>query len=566
MGYVAEIKAAETSAGFTMALQMISPVGEQKATRGLLRIAIVLDSYNVSAWIASVIDDLLGTDFLDVAAVVFWPEDKPESNSSSGDWLFRKYAEWDAKSKRSDDHPLRTVNISARLAGIAPERVAEADALERLPGCDLDVLIWLASKPPEAALKRLARFGVWQYRHREPAHFWEIYETNPVTRSVLEVLHEESDAPQVIDEAHSATAQGWSWQQNQSVPYQRAATFMVRSLRRLQEGKSQGLQALSRPVQAVDEIARFERTPTNIQVAGFLFRNAARTVSRRIRYAHKESHWFVAYRTDRSKFVSNGEELDLHGFQEIRAPDGHFYADPFVIKWQGRNCLFVEDYPFAERKGCISVIEMRSDGTISEAERVLDLPYHLSYPFVLEHEGALYMIPETLGAGRIELYRAADVLGKWELVKVLKEDVRAVDTTLWMEDGRFYFFTNLSERGATVNDDLYLFYADDLLGEWTAHPGNPLVTDVRRSRGAGKLFWRNGKLIRPAQDCSVRYGYACQLNEVEVLSPTEYRERPVERIEPNWAPGLIGTHTINSNEDFELNAGQVYGKRYPAKE
>ncbi len=273
----------------------------------------------------------------------------------------------------------------------------------------------------------------------------------------------------------------------------------------------------------------------------------------------------MAYRTDRSKFLSRTEEIDLGGFRNIRAPAGHFYADPFVIQWNGRNYLFVEDYVFEKQRGCISVMEIGTDGVIGEAERVLDLPYHLSYPFVFEHEGALWMIPETLGAGRIELYRASAGAMKWEFVKSLRDGVQAVDTTLWRENGRFYFFTNIAERGSTVNDELFLFHSDSLLGEWNAHPRNPICTDVRRSRGAGKLFRRKGKLIRPAQDCSVRYGYACQLNEIEVLTTTEYRERPAGRIEPDWHRGLIGTHTINSNEEIEVIDGQVYRRKYAGK-
>ncbi len=400
---------------------------------------------------------------------------------------------------------------------------------------------------------------MWFFRQREAAYFWEIYEGNPVTRCALEVLREGVDAPEVIEDAFSATVQGWSWQQNRNVPYWRASGFVLRALHRLRDGHWQP--ASNRARSAEPPGGR----PTNFQVARFLLRNAARTVSRRIRYRNKESHWFVAYRTDRSKFVCDSEELDLSGFRTIPAPEGHFYADPFVIEWQSRNYLFVEDYLFAEGRGCISVIEIGPNGAMSEAERVLDLPYHLSYPFVFEHEGALYMIPETLGAKRIDLYRAADGPMRWELVKTLKEGVEAVDTTLWIENEVFYFFTNIAGRGATVNDDLYLFCADDLMGEWKPHPANPIVTDVRRSRGAGKLFRRKGKLIRPAQDCSVRYGYACQLNDVEVLTEVEYRERPLVRIEPDWAPGLIGTHTINSNEDFEVIDGQVYGKRYTGK-
>ena len=545
-----------------MALKMKPPTGGRKAAEGALRIAIVLDSYNVSAWITAVIDDLLGANFLDVAAVVVLPPKTEGPNGSFQHWLFRKYAAWDAGSKRTLDDPLHIVDAAGRFTSASEAGIPQYDSVEQLVDSALDVLIWLASREPEPAARTIARHGVWLYQQREPAHFWEIYESNPVTRSALEVLHEGADAGQVVYDAYSATVQGWSWEQNHTVPYRRASGFMLRSLRRLHECDGKGLRLIDQPLDTTERASAGSEAPSNMQVAGFLLRNAVRTVSRRVRYAGKESHWFVAYRSDRSKFISNSEGLDLRGFREIPAPDGHFYADPFLTKWQGRNYLFVEDYLFAERRGCISVMEIAKGGAISEAQRVLDLPYHLSYPFIFEHGGELFMIPETLAAGRIDLYRAAGGVTRWEFVKTLRENVDAVDTTLWIDEGCFYFFTNIAERGATVNDDLYLFHADDLLGDWKPHPWNPIVTDVRSSRGAGKLFRRNGKLMRPSQDCSVRYGYACQLSEIEILTTTEYRERPITRIEPDWAQGLIGTHTINSNEDFEVIDGQVYGKRY----
>ena len=519
-----------------------------------LRVGVVLDSYdNVSAWIARVIEDLTGADFLQIVVKVIASHEK---SPKTGSWLFRKYAEWDGRRAASAQDPLRLVDVSGLLVDIP------AAGVDRLLAYNLDVLIWLASSEPDGAACRVARFGLWHYRHGDQAsaYFNEIYDRRPVTRSALEVL--QGDHAALVYEGVSSTEQGWSWRQNQTVPYWRASTFLLRGLRQLHENEC--LPALERRVE--NAVGALGEMPSNLQMAGFFIRNAARTVTRRMRYSNKESYWFVAYRTDQSKFLSRTEEMDLRGFRKIRAPEDHFYADPFVIEWNGRNYLFVEDYLFEKQRGCISVMEMGTDGVTSEAERVLDLPYHLSYPFVFEHEGGLWMIPETLGAGRIELYRARDGLTKWEFVKSLKDGVQAVDTTLWMENGRFYFFTNIAERGSTVNDELFLFYSDDLLGEWTAHPRNPICTDVRRSRGAGKLFRRNGKLIRPAQDCSVRYGYACQLNEIEVLSPAEYRERPVGRIEPDWSPGLIGTHTINSNDEMEVIDGQVYGRRYSAKQ
>ena len=43
---------------------------------------------------------------------------------------------------------------------------------------------------------------------------------------------------------------------------------------------------------------------------------------------------------------------------------------------------------------------------------------------------------------------------------------------------------------------------------------------------------KNGLLYRPAQDCSVRYGYATVVHQIERLSRTEFREHEVARIEP----------------------------------
>jgi hypothetical protein len=260
--------------------------------------------------------------------------------------------------------------------------------------------------------------------------------------------------------------------------------------------------------------------------------------------------------------VARTGQFRKDGLQVVEPPKGSFLADPFVIASGGKTYVFIEEYPYREGKGVISVLEVGSDGRMGTAQRVLERPYHLSYPFVFEHDGSIYMIPETMGSRRIELYRATAFPAGWELVHVLKEDIDAVDTTLWIRDGIYYFFTNIAETGTTPNDLLYLYLSDSLFGEWMPHPANPICADVRSSRNAGCLFLRENKLIRPAQDCSLRYGYACQLNEVETLSPTEYRERPVGRIEPDWYPGLIGTHTINSNETIEVVDGQIYRSRY----
>jgi hypothetical protein len=519
-----------------------------------LHVAVVLDSLKAPAWVALVIKEIQGADFADLAQVVIDSE-APRGQQEASNPLFQRYMAWDVARQGSKLDPLFEVDLSNELADIPLVNGASICA---------DVVLWLSSRQPGEVPPEAARFGVWVYRTGEPAGFWELYHREPVTSSCLAVLDGSATPVAIISEQFTATEMGWSVTRNRAVSYWKASALILKSLRQLYENPAALVKSANNGRPPVESPPR--TPPNHIHMVRFFLQNATRTIYRNLRYAGRDAYWFVAWRKNREKFVSQAETFHPEGFTAIPAPEGHFYADPFVLENQGRNFIFFEDYLYRERKGVISVLEIDENGQTGETHCVLERPYHLSYPFVFEHEGEIYMIPETFDAHQIELYRASCFPDCWEMVAVLKEDVHAVDTTLWVENGIFYFFTNVATKGTTPNDLLYLFCAESLTGEWYPHPANPLNADVRRSRGAGKLFKRYGKLIRPAQDCSVRYGYACQLNEVKVLSTEEYLEAPLYRIEPNWSPGLIGTHTINSNDRVEVIDGQIYKRKFSSRD
>ncbi len=195
---------------------------------------------------------------------------------------------------------------------------------------------------------------------------------------------------------------------------------------------------------------------------------------------------------------------------------------------------------------------------------MLERDHHLSYPFVFEHEGAIYMLPETGEAGRIELYRAVEFPDHWTLDRVLLDGLTAVDATLHAEDGVLWLFAHVIE-GPEDPGQLWLFTAPSLDAEWRPHPQNPIVTDWGSARPAGRLYRRAGALIRPSQDCSRRYGGAVILNRVDVLSPEEYRESPLDRIEPNWMPGIDGTHTYTFDSRYACLDGHRQVRRLPSR-
>jgi len=132
-------------------------------------------------------------------------------------------------------------------------------------------------------------------------------------------------------------------------------------------------------------------------------------------------------------------------------------------------------------------------------------------------------------------------------------DVHAVDTTLFEHLGLWWMFVNMVGEGGSTWDELHLFYADDPLSEhWTPHPLNPVVSDVRSARPAGRLFRRDGLLLRPSQDSSSRYGYALNLNRITKLTKYEYEEELLERLEPPRGGPILAVHTFNSLNDLSV--------------
>ena len=203
-------------------------------------------------------------------------------------------------------------------------------------------------------------------------------------------------------------------------------------------------------------------------------------------------------------------------------------------------------------KGHISVIEMNPAGTWKQPVKVLERPYHVSYPFLFEWGDLLYMIPESKRNNAIELYRCAEFPTIWEFDRVLVPNIQAVDPTLYELDGLWWLFCSVGGKDFASNDELHLFYSETPFGPWSAHRRNPVKSDVRSSRPAGNLFRLNGILYRPSQDCSVRMGSAIVVNRVTRLTPEEFHEETVGRIEPTWTKRICGTHTINTVDGLTM--------------
>jgi hypothetical protein len=552
-----------------------------------LRIGLLLDGLVQPAWIASIFDHIRRSDFAAIDLIDLNAETQDRrippprapmpvrllkrlvDKNRRKRFLYGLYTGIEARSFRSANDPFQPVDCSSELAGVETLTVQpltkgfvhrfSPEDIAAIRDRNLDVILRFGFNIIRGEILESAKYGVWSYHHGDndwyrggPSHFWEMYENHAVSGVLLQVLSDELDGGMVLCKSWLATQPGLWVTNNRVQPYWTGSLFVIRKLQELHQHGWEYLRCRSVPNRFVEGRRKIYRAPENRQMLRFLVPRMLRRAQVSLRSAHVY-HWRMALRTCAGGMWKTGEPLRLDGFQWLEAPRGHFWADPFIYERDGKTWLFFEDYLYSEDRGVINCAEVDRNGNLIEPVRVLDRPYHLSFPFVFDDGGEVYMIPETGWNGTVELWRAKRFPPEWVQEAILLEGVRAFDTVMWRQDGRYWFFvTILDPVGAGAQ--LFLFYSDSLTGSWTYHPANPICSDERNARCAGAMFLHDGRLFRPSQNGAPRYGYACNLNEVIRLTPEEYEERIVTTLEP---PGdMLGIHTYNRGSWLEATDGQ----------
>ncbi len=236
---------------------------------------------------------------------------------------------------------------------------------------------------------------------------------------------------------------------------------------------------------------------------------------------------------------------------------GKYYADPFGIRHDGRVFILCEEFDYRTSKGCIVSFELANGGTICGPQLAIETRVHCSYPYLIEHRGDIFCVPETSAAREVCLYKAEQFPSKWIEIATLIRDFAGLDATVFQYDGRWWLTCTNQDEGASPR--LYIWHSEDLIGPWIPHAANPVKADASSSRPAGTPFVNQNELIRPAQDCSRTYGGRIILNKIKVLTPSEFEEEPVSVLEPIMdSPYPNGVHTLSIVGNLTL----IDGKRF----
>lgn len=197
-------------------------------------------------------------------------------------------------------------------------------------------------------------------------------------------------------------------------------------------------------------------------------------------------------------------------------------ADPFLFVHNDTLFLFYEKQTYWN-PGVIEMVSTKDLKKWSSPKVVLQERCHLSYPFVFENKGDVYMIPETHQLGEIRLYKANTELTSFSYHKTIvsgKKDY--ADSSIIVKDGKYYLATT------TTNDNseyqLNLLVSNGLEQPFSEHPASPIATGNKYGRNGGGFVYWNDKLFRISQDCENGYGENLNAFQVDNLSETAYSE------------------------------------------
>ncbi len=518
-----------------------------------LRIGLILESFSQPKWVFRLVREIADSSFAEVALIIH--TDIVQQNNHGLVWQI--YERFDSRRPCYYADPLEAVDIrAAGLQAFSETIVASTRGrhdIAAIKSHNLDLLIDFSSEL-DHVLVEAAHYGVWAcasphslHDRSAPPGFWEV--TDGDTTTELDLLAFTREAPEgvVFYRCWTSTDQ-FSVKSSRSRHYWKVGQDFFRKLRELYECGPEGILGKDSEVLPVSFNGRHEGQPSTHDLLRLFIKVCGRRAAIDLKNSLYNERWFLAYAMSSG---AGAPESSSH-FKYLEPPKDRFWADPFPVRRNGKYYIFLEEYLYSAMKAHISVTEMDDRGNWCQPVKVLERDFHLSYPFMLEWDGRLYMIPETKRNNCIELYRCVDFPTGWKLEKVLINDVQAVDATLHEFSGCWWLFCNIGGTEFSSNDELHLFYVDSPLGPWTPHKRNPIKSDVRSARPAGKLFSKNGNLYRPSQDCSIRMGGAISINKVLVMDRENYEEVQVSRIDPQWAPSLYGIHTINTADELTV--------------
>ena len=427
----------------------------------------------------------------------------------------------------------------------------KSEDIMNIKNLNLDLLIRGGSGILKGEILNVCRLGIFSFHHGDndfyrggPPGFWEVYNREPSTGFVIQRLNEVLDGGDVIFKGNIPTS--FLYKINVCKLYLKSSVFLHKTLENLSKANS-NLDFYKKETYK----SKIYKIPTAYVSILYLYKTlilGTRKILNKI--FGRSLKWNVAY-----QFINEWKNPTLSKSIIIKNPKNSYLADPFVIKYNNKTVIFVEDYSFKNRKGKISAYEINSE-SYKKLGTVIEEEFHLSYPFLIEDKEDLFMLPETHQTKDIRIYRCTEFPLKWKLHKILISDIGAVDTNIFKFNNKYWLFTNLdTSNSSDYSSELHIFYADNIeSSEWKPHALNPVIFDSKKARNGGMIYSEKKHTYRVFQKQGFdNYGESIGISRIKTLTENEYEEEICMNVMPDFFKKISGTHSFSYNSGVLVN-------------
>jgi len=494
-----------------------------------IRFGILCTGFSLQAWQAETIKKLLAKSNLKLELLIFDVSQNatpPNTNSSQLFWKIYQRFYIKRKSKA-----FKIVNLSSTLKNATTISCkTEVDEngnqhfnpsdIKKVKDHQLDFILNFNYQKPNGDILDAAKFGVWTFDFGQsslcnysPPCFWEIYHQNLVTGAFLKKLSNDAGSEIILKQGFLKTEVAYA--KNIDNIHFEASRWPLLLCADIENDHDEIFRNVT-PISG--ENAQLK--PSNAQMIKFFLTQFKLYLKKGYKTLFITDYWNIGVAmAPIQAFLDTDNLPEVKWFPKL--PKNKFIADPFGIFYNDELHIIYEDFLFHERIGKTAALQFENN-QFKDNGIVIDEPFHMSYPFVFEQEGAVYCIPETYQANQVRLYKALEFPKKWKLEKVLIDNYAGIDNTLFFHDGLWWMFS--TDKNDGVHYNLKLHFADNVFGNWQPHPKNPVKTDIRCARPAGNIFVHNGEIFRPSMDYSEKVEGRIVINKILKLSKTDFKE------------------------------------------
>ena len=510
------------------------------------------DAVSIEPWQYKCIMNLVKRNNIQVRAILLTEnEEEQGSNHTQPSNIFAKFKKTKTQHLNIIDH-----FSDAQVLRLAGDNLF-LDAM-KLEGFQLDFVLYFGTKQVDERLLEIPKYGFWSFQYNNSANinddsslFWKMHLKDPLIPISLIKIGSNQNAHLVLK--HGTFGVIKESQRANQVNYRSSISewpslvyksLMINGMNALQHEQN-GLRNMN------------YSTPTMLATIHFKC-SLLLQIGKKLRdKLFLYEYWNVGIINKPIHELLNNKHPKIEWLNDQKEV---FYADPFGYEDENGVQLIMEELDHKVVKGFITTthIQQRTPSEAVYHHGAITSDSHLSYPFILQYKGTTYCIPENSESNKVILYQLNPDSKSWLKTKVLLENFPGVDSTVIYYQNKWWLFcTKAGSTPQSANNELHIFYSDDLFGEWMPHMLNPVKVDIRAARPAGTPFIRQGVLYRPAQDCSETYGGKVTFNQVINLTPTQFQEEIVSELEPDRTSSFPhGLHTVSSIGDLTLIDGK----------